>query len=73
MCVAVPGKIKHVEDNMALIDYDGNTVHAHAGIADVSEGDYVLVHAGMIIQKLDEDEAVKMIELFKELEEIEDE
>ena len=32
MCVAVPGKIKHVEDSMALIDYDGNTVHAHTGI-----------------------------------------
>ncbi len=73
MCVAVPGKIKHIEDSIALIDYDGNTVRAHTGIVDAAKGDYVLVHAGMIIQKLEEDEAVKMIELFKEIEEIADE
>lgn len=38
---------------------------------DVKVGDYALVHAGLIIQVLDDDEAQSMIDLFKELEDIE--
>lgn len=68
MCVAFPGKVCSIEDNTALIDYDGNIIRAHTGIVDVTEGDSVLVHAGIVIQKLDEDEASKMTELFREIE-----
>ena len=70
MCVAVPGIIKNIEGNTAEVDYNGNVVKAHTGIVSVNEGDYVLVHAGMIIQKLNEEEAQKMINLFGELEEL---
>ena len=70
MCVAVPGVVKKIENNTAEVDYNGNVVKAHAGIVKVNEGDYVLVHAGMIIQKLNEAEAQKMINLFGELEEL---
>lgn len=72
MCVAVPGRIKRINDKTAEVDYDGNVVRAHTGIVSVSEGDYVLVHAGMIIQKMNKEEAENMIALFKELEEIND-
>ncbi len=68
MCVAIPGKVKKIENNTAEVSYNGNVVKAHTGIVAVSEGDYVLVHAGMIIQKLNEAEAQKMIDLFGELE-----
>ena len=70
MCVAVPGIIKKIDNNTAEVDYNGNVVKAHTGIVAVNEGDYVLVHAGMIIQKLNEAEAQKMIDLFGELEEL---
>lgn len=70
MCVASPGIVKKIENNIADIDYNGNIVKAHAGIVDVSPGDYVLVHAGMILQKMKRSEAEDMISLFKELEEL---
>lgn len=70
MCVALPGIVKSIDGNMARVEFDGNTVNAHAGIVNAAAGDYVLVHAGMIIQKLDKKEADDMISLFKELEEI---
>ncbi len=70
MCVALPGIVKKIEGNNAKVEFDGNIVSAHTGIVKVCEGDYVLVHAGMIIQKLNRDEADNMISLFKELEEI---
>ena len=71
MCVALPGKIISMENNIATVDFNGNTVRAHAGVVNVTIGDYVLVHAGMIIQKMNSDEADKMAELFRELEELE--
>jgi len=71
MCVAAPGKVIEISGNTAVIDYCGNHVKAHTGIVDVKVGDYALVHAGMIIQILDEDEAHSMLDLFKELEDLE--
>lgn len=71
MCVAAPGRVVEINGNTAVVDYCGNRVKAHTGIVDVNIGDYALVHAGMIIQIIDDDEAQSMMELFKELEDIE--
>lgn len=70
MCVAAPGKVIEINDDTAVIDYNGNKVNANKGIVDVKIGDYVLVHAGLIIQVLPEDEAKNMLELFEELSEL---
>lgn len=70
MCVAAPGKVIEINDNIATVDYCGNYVKAHTGVVDVKVGDYALVHAGLIIQVLKEDEAQSMIELFKDLEDL---
>lgn len=70
MCVAAPGIIEEINGETAKVNYGGNIVSACAGLVEVKVGDYVLVHAGMIIQKLDKSEAEKMIELFSELEEL---
>lgn len=70
MCVAAPGKIIEINGDTAVIDYNGNKVNANKGIVDVKIGDYVLVHAGLIIQVLPEDEAENMLELFEELGEL---
>ncbi len=70
MCVAAPGLVKSIKDNIAKIDYNGNIVEANAGIVSVKPGDRVLVHAGLIIQKISKNEAEKMDELFRELEEL---
>ena len=72
MCVAAPGRITELNGTEATIDYNGNTVKANAGVIDVSVGDYVLVHAGLIIQKISQSEAEEMNELFGMLEELGD-
>lgn len=73
MCVALPGKIEKIENSIATVNFSGNIVRAHTGVVDVSVGDFVLVHAGLIIQKLDTEEAENMTELFNMIKELEDE
>lgn len=64
MCVALPGLVERIEDNIAIVNFSGNVVRAHTGVVEVSVGDFVLVHAGLVIQKLDREEAENMQELF---------
>lgn len=70
MCVAAPGKVIEINGDNVVLDYDGNRVSANKGIVDVKIGDYALVHAGLIIQVLPEDEAKFMLDLFKDIEEL---
>ncbi|MBO5852821.1 MAG: HypC/HybG/HupF family hydrogenase formation chaperone [Clostridia bacterium] len=71
MCVALPGIIEKIEDSIATVNFSGNIVRAHTGVVKVAIGDYVLVHAGLVIQKLDKEEADNMRELFEAIKEIE--
>lgn len=70
MCVAAPGKIIEIDGNTAKIDYSSNITTVNKGIVDCKVGNWVLVHAGLIIQVLPENEAEYMVELFNELEEL---
>ena len=70
MCVALPGKVMEIFEKDAVVDFNGNHVRAIAGLVPISVGDYVLVHAGCILQKLSVGEAQDMIKLFEELEEV---
>lgn len=70
MCVAAPGKIIEIDGNTVKIDYTSNITTVNKGIVDCKVGDWVLVHAGLIIQVLPENEAEYMVELFNELEEL---
>ena len=71
MCLAVPAKVIEIKDQMATVEVRG--VQRPASLMLLPEakiGDYVLVHAGMIIQTIKQQEAEEMTALFKELEEI---
>lgn len=70
MCLAVPGKIISIDDknNQATIDYGNKTIRkANISLVEVSIGDYVLVHAGFAIQKVDPKEAKETLALFSEI------
>ncbi len=71
MCVALPGRVEKIEDSIATVNFSGNLVRAHTGVVEVAVGDFVLVHAGLVIQKLDAEEAANMTELFEMIKEIE--
>ena len=69
MCVAMPGKVIEIYEKDALVDFSGNRVRAIAGLVPIAVGDYVLVHAGCILQKLSVGEAQDLMDLFAALEE----
>lgn len=70
MCVALPGKVIKLEGTKATVDFGGNLVNAEAGLVDVKTGDRVLVHAGCIIQTMNDEMADEMEELFREIEDL---
>ena len=70
MCVAIPGKVIKLDGTKATVDFSGNIVNAEAGLVNVKVGDKVLVHAGCIIQTMDDKLADEMEELFREIEDI---
>lgn len=67
MCLAIPSKITHIDNEMATIDVDGVKRSASLMLLeDSAVGDYVIVHAGFAIRRLDEESAVETIRLLKE-------
>ena len=68
MCLAVPGRIIEIDGTKARIDFGGVTRDADLTLVpDASTGDYVLVHAGFAIERLDEGEAQETLRLFRDL------
>ncbi len=70
MCLAVPGKIITIDqkNQKATVDYgNGTTRAANISLVDVKKGDYILVHAGFAIQKIDPKEAQETLNLFKQM------
>ncbi|MFR9796526.1 HypC/HybG/HupF family hydrogenase formation chaperone [Streptomyces sp. MS06] len=72
MCLAVPGRVLAVEDDSepltGLIDFGG--VHKRVCleyVPDVRAGEYVIVHVGFALQRLDEESAQASLRLFEEL------
>ena len=68
MCLAVPGKVLSLEENKGIVEI-GNLkreVFMHL-VPDAVVNEYVLVHAGCAIQKIDEKEAKITMDILKEL------
>ena len=68
MCLAIPARITALHDeNMATVEIGGVEREVSLALVDADVGDYVIVHVGIAISTLDEDEAVKTLALFAEL------
>ena len=67
MCLGVPMIVKSIENEMATCEIDGVTREASLMmIDDVEVGDYVLIHAGFAIEKIDEEEAELTLNALRE-------
>ena len=56
MCVGLPAKVVRIQDGMALVDASGARREVSAELlSDIDPGDYVMVHAGVAIAKITED------------------
>ncbi len=69
MCLAVPLKVVAVEGNEATVDLGGVRSRARLDLLEeeVKPGDYVLVHTGFAIRRLDPRDAQETLKLFDEL------
>ena len=78
MCLAIPGKITSISGDDPLIrtgkiDFGGIIKEASlAYVPEANIGDYVIVHVGFAISRLDEEEANKVFEYLREMEELGD-
>jgi hydrogenase expression/formation protein HypC len=74
MCLAVPGKVLSIEESptglhMGTVDYGGITKEVClACVPNAAVGDYVVVHAGFAISKLNEREADETLRVLAEME-----
>lgn len=68
MCLAVPAKVIEKEGSDAVVEIGGVKRKASLMLLpDVQIGDYVILHAGFAISKLDENEAKETLDLIKQL------
>ena len=79
MCLAVPGRVVSIsgEDpvsRMGRVDFGGVQKQVSlAFVPEAREGDYVLVHVGFAITRVDEEEARKVFEYLEEIDALEQE
>ncbi len=75
MCLGVPGKVVSIEENplgitMGKVSFGGIIKDVClAYVPDVQVGDYVVVHVGFAISKIDEEQAKAVFELLEQIEE----
>jgi hydrogenase expression/formation protein HypC len=75
MCLGIPGKVVEIRDGgplrMALVDFGGARKEACLEyVPEVQVGEYVIVHVGFAISRLDEDEALRTLEMLRTLDEL---
>ncbi|MDU9787547.1 HypC/HybG/HupF family hydrogenase formation chaperone [Helicobacter pylori] len=69
MCLAIPSKVIAINDSVALLETLGVQREASLDLMgeSVKVGDYVLLHIGYVMSKIDEKEALESIELYQEM------
>jgi hydrogenase expression/formation protein HypC len=76
MCLAIPGKIESISGDdpltrMGRVNFSGIVKEAClAYVPEAQVGDYVIVHVGVALSRLDEDEAQKVFEYLRQMEEL---
>lgn len=78
MCLAIPGKVQGIDRTstpvMGDVDFGGITKRVCLEwLPDIAVGEYVIVHVGFAISKVDEKEALETLELFEKMGKISDE
>jgi hydrogenase expression/formation protein HypC len=78
MCLAIPGKIESITGDdplsrMGRINFGGIVKEAClAYVPEAQIGNYVIVHAGFALSRVDEDEAKKVFEYLKRMQELDE-
>ena len=78
MCLSIPSKVVEVSEDKMMCRVDTMGVQREANLMmmgedDIKIGDYVLLHIGFVMNKIDEKEALASIETYREILELMDE
>ena len=78
MCLSIPSKVVEVSEDKMMCRVDTMGVQREANLMmmgedDIEIGDYVLLHIGFVMNKIDEKEALASIETYREILELMDE
>ena len=77
MCLAIPGKVLDLEQDgesrLARVEFGGITRKVSLDLVpEAGVGDYVIVHVGFAISKVDEEEAHRTLELLEQMSALQD-
>ncbi|CAA6805257.1 MAG: [NiFe] hydrogenase metallocenter assembly protein HypC [uncultured Sulfurovum sp.] len=72
MCLSIPSKVVKISDDETMCTVDTMGVQRDANLmmmadGDINLGDYVLLHIGFVMNKIDEKEALASIDTYKEI------
>ncbi len=69
MCLGIPAKVIEIEEsNLGKADYLGTRVRVNLSLLEnIQVGDWVIIHAGFAIARLDEGEAEETLSLLREI------
>ena len=71
MCLGIPARVVEIEKNVAKVDVGGILREISIDLCpDVSVGEYVLIHTGFAIQRMNEEEAQETLDLLREMAEM---
>ena len=78
MCLSIPSKVVEISEDKMMCRVDTMGVQREANLMmmgedDIKIGDYVLLHIGFVMNKIDEEEALASIETYREILELMDE
>jgi hydrogenase expression/formation protein HypC len=65
MCLAIPGKIISIKNQLATVDFNGVKKEVNISLVNVKIGEYVMVHAGFAIEKMEKEQIVEMSKILK--------
>ena len=66
MCLAVPGKIIEIKKDTAVVDYDLEKRKGKLLENNYSVGDFVIIQGGIVIQKIEKEEAKQALALYNQ-------
>jgi hydrogenase expression/formation protein HypC len=78
MCLSIPSKVVKIDTDLNIATVDTMGVQRTAGLDLMEEGtvkigDYVLLHIGFIMNKIDEEDALESLRVYKEILDVMDE
>lgn len=68
MCIAIPMRVVEINGNEAVCEYENIRKKVRIDLVEnIKVGDYVLIHAGFVIQKININDALETIEILKQI------